>query len=86
MRVCRVIGHVVASSKHPSLSGQKIMVVRPEDEEDGALQVAVDGVQAGVGSKVLVVQSGAAGAEVTGAERPPCRSVIVGIIDEEVAE
>ena len=86
MRVCRVIGHVVASSKHPLLTGHKIMVVRPEDEEGGALQVAVDGVQAGIGNKVLVVQSGAAGIEVTGAERPPCRSVIVGIIDEEVAE
>lgn len=85
MRVCRVIGHVVASSKHPVLAGQKIMVVRPEGEEGGALQVAVDGVQAGIGSRVLVVQSGAAGAAVTGAKRPPCRSVIVGIIDEEVA-
>lgn len=85
MRVCRVIGHVVASSKHPVLAGQKIMVMRPEGEEGGALQVAVDGVQAGVGSRVLVVQSGAAGAAVTGTERPPCRSVIVGIIDEEVA-
>lgn len=85
MRVCRVVGHVVASSKHPLLAGQKIMVVRPEGEEGGALQAAVDGVQAGIGSKVLVVQSGAAGAEVTGAKRPPCRSVIVGIIDEEAA-
>ena len=85
MRVCRVIGHVVASSKHPVLAGQKIMVVRPEGEEGGALQVAVDGVQAGIGSRVLVVQSGAAGTAVTGAKRPPCRSVIVGIIDEEVA-
>lgn len=85
MRVCRVIGHVVASSKHPLLAGQKIMVVRPEDEEGGALQVAVDGAQAGIGSKVLVVQSGAAGAEATGAKQPPCRSVIVGIIDEGTA-
>ncbi|MYK39533.1 MAG: hypothetical protein F4049_04865, partial [Gemmatimonadetes bacterium] len=38
MRVCRVIGHVVASSKHPLLAGQKIMVVRPEYEEGGTLQ------------------------------------------------
>ena len=49
------------------------------------MQVAVDGSQAGIGSKVLVVQSGVAGAEVTGTERPPCRSVIVGIIDEGAA-
>ena len=45
--------------------------------------MAVDGVQAGIGSRVIVTQSGAAGAKLTGVEFPPFRSVIVGIIDEE---
>ena len=82
MKVCTVIGHVVSNSKHPLLEGQKIMVVR-SDGEEGGLEVAVDGVQAGIGSRVLVTQSGVAGAELTGANFPPFRSVIVGIIDEE---
>ena len=61
------------------------MVVKADGEE-GGLQVAVDGVQAGIGSRVLVTQSGSAGAEVTGEEMSPFRSVIVGIIDEETSK
>jgi len=76
---CRVIGHVVAVAKHPALNGQKIMVVKPEPE--GPMQLAIDGVGAGMGSLVLVAESGTAGAQVTGWDYPPARSVIVGIID-----
>ena len=82
MKVCTVIGHVVSNSKHPLLEGQKIMVVRGDGEE-GGMEVAVDGVRAGIGSRVIVAQSGAAGAELTGVDFPPLRSVIVGIVDEE---
>ena len=82
MKVCTVIGQVISTSKHSLLQGQKIMVIKA-DGEDGGLQVAVDAVQAGIGSRVLVTQSGSAGAELTGVDAPPFRSVIVGIVDEE---
>ncbi len=85
MKVCTVIGQVISTSKHALLQGQKIMVVRADGEE-GGLQAAVDGVQAGIGSRVLVTQSGSAGAELTGEEMSPFRSVIVGIIDEETSK
>ena len=85
MKVCTVIGQVISTSKHALLQGQKIMVVRADGEE-GGLQAAVDGVQAGIGSRVLVTQSGSAGAELTGGEMTPFRSVIVGIIDEETSK
>ena len=80
MKRCRVIGHVVANAKHPVLEGQKIMVVKPEP--DGPMQLALDGVVAGIGSLVIVAESGTAGAHVTGWDFPPARSVIVGIIDD----
>ncbi|MFT5087609.1 MAG: microcompartment protein CcmK/EutM [Candidatus Latescibacterota bacterium] len=80
MKRCRVIGHVVASAKHPVLEGQKIMVVKPEPE--GPMQLALDGVGAGIGSLVIVAESGTAGAQITGWDSPPARSVIVGIIDD----
>ncbi len=80
MKRCRVIGHVVANSKHPVLAGQKVMVVKPEP--DGPMQLALDGVGAGIGSLVIVSESGTAGSQVTGWEFPPARSVIVGIIDD----
>ena len=80
MKRCRVIGHVVANAKHPVLEGQKIMVVKPEP--DGPMQLALDGVVAGIGSLVIVAESGTAGAHVTWWDFPPARSVIVGIIDD----
>ena len=85
MKVCTVIGQVVSTSKHALLHGQKIMVVKADGEE-GGLQVAADGVQAGIGSRVIVTQSGSAGAELIGAEASPFRSVIVGIVDEETSK
>jgi len=84
VKLCRVIGHVVATSKHPSLEGRKILVVRPEEGRGDigeAMQLAIDGVGAGLGSEVIVTESGAAGREITGLEYPPVRSVIVGIVD-----
>ena len=84
MKMCRVIGHVVATSKHPSLEGKKILVVEPlegKGDPTEAMQLAIDGVGAGLGSEVIVTESGAAGRQVTGVEYPPVRSVIVGIVD-----
>lgn len=84
MRVCKVIGHVVATAKHPCLERRKILVVAPlKGRGDPAvpMQLAVDGVGAGIGSEVMVSESGAAGSLVTGLEYPPVRSVIVGIVD-----
>ena len=85
MRVCKVIGHVVATAKHPALEGRKILVVSPvagRGDPTVPMQLAVDGVGAGIGSEVLVSESGAAGSKATGLEYPPVRSVIVGIVDE----
>ncbi|MBT4503486.1 MAG: EutN/CcmL family microcompartment protein [Gemmatimonadetes bacterium] len=84
MKLCRVIGHVVATSKHSSLEGRTILVVRPEEgrgDMGEAMQLAIDGVGAGLGSEVIVTESGAAGRDITGCEYPPVRSVIVGIVD-----
>ena len=84
MRVCRVIGQVVSTVKHPVLMGRTILVILPsEGRGDPAvpMQLAVDGVGARRGDEVIVGESGAAGSEVTGVDYPPIRSVIVGIVD-----
>lgn len=84
MRLCRVIGHVVATAKHPALQGKKILIVTGSPERGDPstpMGLAVDGVGAGVGSEVLVVDSGEAGSQVTGVDHPPVRSVIIGIVD-----
>ncbi len=85
MKLCRVLGPLVATAKHPAFSGRKLLCVQPVDEhgaDAGASFVAVDDVQAGQGDVVLVMQEGNGvrqllkmGAQV------PIRSLIVGIVD-----
>ncbi len=80
----RVVGEVVATVKHPHLSGQKLMLVRPEGapgRPELATVIAVDTVSAGPGDRVLVVDEGNAAAQVLGKSRGPVRTVIVGIVD-----
>lgn len=85
MRICRVIGTVVATAHHPTYDGHKIMLVRPETPTgDPAADafVAVDHVQAGPNDRVLVLTEGNGVRQLLGAETGPIRSIIVGIIDE----
>ena len=84
MRVCRVIGHVVAVAMHECLDGRKILVVAPLEEKGdpmAPMQLAVDGIGAGIGDEVLVCESGVAGGQVTRRNYPPVRSVVVGLVD-----
>ncbi len=86
MKLCRVLGPVVATAKHPTYHARKLLSVQPVDEhgaDSGASFLAVDDVQAGVGDIVLVMQEGNGvrqllkmGAQV------PIRSLIVGIVDQ----
>lgn len=85
MRICRVIGNLVASRHHPTYDARTIMLVRPEhpDGEPAASAfVAVDRVQAGPGDRVLVLTEGNGVRQLLGEDSGPIRSIIVGIIDD----
>ena len=86
MKVCRVLGNVVATEKHPVYQGLKLMVVQPLDadgEDAGESFLAVDRVQAGPGDRVLVMREGNGVRQLMGmGEQVPIRSLIVGIVDE----
>lgn len=61
MRLCRVLGNVVATIKHPVYEGLPLFVVQPIDEhgnDHGASFLAVDRVQSGPGDRVLVLSEG----------------------------
>ena len=84
MQVGRVLGTVVATEKHPKLAGAKLLLVQPltlEDQPRGVPVLAVDGVGAGVGERVLVVLEGRAAGEAVGRRAAPVDAAIVGIID-----
>ena len=85
MRICRVIGTVVATAHHPDYDGRKVLLVRPEGaagEPTGAAFVAVDTVQAGPGERVLVLTEGNGVRQILGADVGPIRSLVVGIVDQ----
>ena len=55
MELARVIGRVVATVKHPSLEGVRLMVIQPIDTNgnpQGEAEVAVDALQSGPGDIV----------------------------------
>ena len=85
MIIAKVIGTAVATVKHPSYSGRKVMVVQPltpEGESQGQTFLAVDAVQAGPGDKVLVAREGNTARQILAAGEAPIHAVIVGIVDQ----
>ena len=85
MKLCRVLGTVVATAKHPAYLGRTLLVVEPLDEAGAAAgpsYLAVDVVQAGVGDTVLVASEGNAARQVLKiGDILPVRSVVVGVVD-----
>ena len=84
MLIARVVGTVVATQKHRSFDGAKLLLVQPlnlDDTPRGAAMLAVDGVGAGVHEKVLVVLEGRAAGEALGRKAAPVDAAIIGIVD-----
>ena len=84
MMLGRVVGTVVATQKHWTFEGAKLLLVQPltlEDTPRGAPLLAVDSVGAGLHEKVLVVIEGRAAAEAVGRKGTPVDAAIVGIVD-----
>ena len=85
MTLARVVASVVSTEKHPHYKGRKILAVQPLDGElrpKGKSLLAVDGVQAGVGDLVLVVDEGGSARLAVGDEKAvTIRTAICGIVD-----
>jgi len=84
MIIARVIGEVVATQKHASHEGRKLLLVQPvtpEGQERGDVVLALDAVDAGIGDQVLVVQEGYAAMSAAGRQNAPIDATIVAVID-----
>jgi len=80
----RVIGEVVATHKHPSHVGRKLLTVQPleaDGSEHGDAILCLDSVDAGIGDRVLVVQEGFAAMAAAGRPNSPIDMAIVGVVD-----
>jgi ethanolamine utilization protein EutN len=89
MFLARVEGSVVATKKDPSMSGRKLLLVRPQlvDDKDPTkfrpgtnTIVAVDSVGAGIGELVMFCQ-GSSARLAPNLKDAPVDAVIIGIVD-----
>jgi ethanolamine utilization protein EutN len=84
MTLGRVIGTVVSTVKLKVLSGYKILMVQPIDpqgRDTGAVTLALDSVQAGVGDTVLIIDEGNSSRMIVGDPMAAIRTMIVGVVD-----
>ena len=88
MNLARVEGNVVATRKHPSLNGWRLVIcqpIGPEGDVEGHPQVAIDPLGAGLHQRVVISSDGAAARKTVGDEKSPARWIIVAIVDEKVS-
>jgi len=86
MLLARVEGNVVATRKHPSLEGWRLIICQPIDNAgnpEGAPQVAIDPYGAGMHQRVIIASDGLATRKTVGDDKSPARWMITGIVDEK---
>jgi ethanolamine utilization protein EutN len=85
MFLARVEGNVVATRKHPSLEGWRLLLCQPisgAGEPEGVPQVAIDAHGAGMHQRVIISSDGMAARKAVGHETSPVRWMIIGVVDE----
>lgn len=84
MKLCRVVGNVVATVKDRNIDTFKLLIVQPVDFKDqepyGDPLVAVDAVGAGQDELVLIVQ-GSSGRMTEITDKKPSDCTIMAIVD-----
>ena len=86
MTIAKVVGNVIATHKQPIYEGHKILIVKAMSL-DGTLYgpdlVALDGVGAGIGDVVIVMQEGGSARDVVKCPKKlaPIDVAICGIVD-----
>jgi ethanolamine utilization protein EutN len=80
----RVVGNVVSTQKNEKLEGAKLLLVQPLDLENrprGVPVLAIDGVDAGVGDRVLLIQDGRSAQLVLGKGTSAVDAAVIGVVD-----
>jgi microcompartment protein CcmK/EutM len=85
MFLARVEGNVVATRKHPSFEGWRLVICQPINgagTPEGVPQVAIDAQGAGMHQRVIISSDGMAARTAVGDENSPARWMVIGIVDE----
>jgi ethanolamine utilization protein EutN len=84
MQLARVVGHAVATVKHPSMTGWKLLVVQPlmvDQKPDGEPLLAIDNLGANRGADVMICNDGKGARELIGSPQSPVRWFVMGICE-----
>jgi microcompartment protein CcmK/EutM len=81
----RVTGNVVSTIHHPVVDGRKLLLAERLDQDGkptGGYLIALDGIGAGRGETVLILDEGNGARQVLEDDSAPVRSIVVAIVDE----
>ena len=84
MQLGRVVGQGVATVKHVSLHGWRLLLVQPllaDGGEDGEPLLAIDHLGAGTNDLVILSNDGAGTRELIGSPNSPARWMVLGVCD-----
>lgn len=85
MNLARVEGNVVATRKHSSFEGWRLLICQPIDlagTPEGAPQVAIDAHGAGMHQRVIISSDGMAARKAVDDSQSPARWMIIAIVDD----
>ncbi len=84
MLLARIVGNMVSSCAHPSLSGNVVFLCQPVDENGndcGEIVAAVSPFGGAVGMKVVVVADGRVAQSYVGDKKSPLRHCVICVLD-----
>jgi ethanolamine utilization protein EutN len=84
MQIGRIVGHATATVKHPTLNGQRLLLVQflgADDEPDGEPVLAIDRLGAASGSRVVATTDAVLVREIVGSRNSPIRWTVMGLCD-----
>ena len=84
MQLGLVVGHATSTIKHPSLEGQRLLLVQmltPDEQPDGEPVLVIDHLGAGVGGKVIATTDAVLVREMVKVRNSPIRWSVLGMID-----
>jgi len=80
----RIIGSIVSTIHHSVVEGRKLLVAERLDaggRPSGGYIIAFDGIGAGQGETVLILDEGNGARQILDNAAAPVRSIVVGIVD-----
>ena len=84
MQLGLVVGHATSTIKHPTLVGQRLLLVQmltPDERPDGEPVLVIDHLGAGVGGKVIATTDAVLIREMVKARNSPIRWSVLGLVD-----